>query len=157
MSVCIYITDWGDRKILCSLVLLQPPKVRQRFTLKPKTPHIVCMRSIPGIIEQSKDFISSSIFAQKTDWVSASLFPASASGSSSMDHRRLSDVGPRRPRPKSASFAGRGGPADLMLASTPDLSQSGYSDPICVDQDLFTSTTSGKRINTILLELELCG
>lgn len=128
-------------QLLC--IFLQPPKVRQRFTLKPKTPHLVCMRSIPGIIEQSKDFVNSSIFAQKTDWVSASLFPSSSD--SSMDHRRLSDVGPRRPRPKSASFTGRVGAADFMLASTPDLSHSGYSDPICVDQDLFTSTTSGKK------------
>ena len=60
-----------------------------------------------------------------------------------MDHQRLSDVGAQRPRPKSASFTGRVGTADLMLASTPDLSHSGYSDPIFVDQDLFTSTTSG--------------
>ena len=130
---------------MCDYLYLQPPKVRQRFTLKPKTPHIVCMRSIPGIIEQSKDFVNSSIFSQKTDWVSASLFPTSSSSSETpVHHRRLSD-GSRRPRPKSASFAGRGGAADLMLASTPDLSQSGYSDPICVDQDLFTSTMSGEN------------
>ena len=126
-------------------ICLQPPKVRQRFTLKPKTPHIVCMRSIPGIIEQSKDFVNSSIFSQKTDWVSAGLFPTSSSSSGTpVHHRRLSE-GSRRPRPKSASFTGRGGSADLMLASTPDLSQSGYSDPICVDQDLFTSTMSGEN------------
>ena len=30
---------------------IQPPKVCQRFILKPETPHIVCMRSIPGVIE----------------------------------------------------------------------------------------------------------
>ena len=32
-----------------------------------------------------------------------------------------------------------------MLASTPDLSHSSYSDPISVDLDLFTSTSSGMK------------
>lgn len=120
---------------------LQPPKVRQRFTIKPKTPHIVCMRSIPGIIEQSKDFVDSAIFAQKMDWVSSGRFLSSSS--SGVVPRSLSDAGARRQRPKSASFAGRVGVTDLMLASTPELSRSSYTDPISVDQDLFSTTTSG--------------
>ena len=32
---------------------MQPPKVCQRFILKPETLHIVCMRSIPGVVEES--------------------------------------------------------------------------------------------------------
>ena len=39
---------------------MQPPKVCQRFILKPETPHIVCMRSIPGIIEESNPAMVSS-------------------------------------------------------------------------------------------------
>ena len=128
-----------------SIFYLQPPKVRQRFTLKPKTPHIVCMRSIEGIIEQSKDFVDSAIYTQKMDWVSASLFVGSTS---SYTQRRLSDLGTRQ-RPKSASFTGGSGSTDFLLASTPDLSRPGHSEPppVSVNMDLFSSNSSGTHIH----------
>ena len=99
------------------------------------------MRSIPGIIEQSKDFVDSAIHAQKIDWMAANLFTASTSY---YDYRRPSDSG-RRPRPKSASFTTGRGTADYLLASTPELSHTGYSEPppIAVNVDLFSSNSSG--------------
>ena len=138
--------------ILCSV---QPPKVRQRFTLKPKTPHIVCMRSIPGIIEQSRDFANSSVHTHKTDWVSASLFTGSASSSSPsyLVQRRFSDSR-QRLRPKSASFTASRENGGFLLASTPDLSSmSGYSEAaVPVDIDLFSSTSPGMcRIGFVMM------
>ena len=63
---------------------LQPPKVCQRFILKPETPHIVCMRSIPGIIEESR-----------TEWSSSGLLLTGSSGSGSQ-HKLSSEGLPSR-------------------------------------------------------------
>ena len=62
----------------------QPPKVCQRFILKPETPHIVCMRSIPGIIEETK-----------MDWASSGLQLTGSSGSGSQ-HKLSSEVLPSK-------------------------------------------------------------
>ena len=145
--------------LILNFIFIQPPKVRQRFTLKPKTPHIVCMRSIPGIMEQSRDFANSSIHTHKTDWVSASLFtgPSSSSSPSHLVQRRLSGGGSRL-RPKSASFTAPSENGGFMLASTPDLSStSSYSEQaVPVDIDLFSATSPGLFCTYICICIHIC-
>ena len=92
--------------------------MRQRFVIKPKTAHIVCMRSIPGKIEESHDFVDSAMLSQETEWMDLSFISP---------NRRSSYLGPR------VSFKGRPHSAPKerltksLMASTPNLSSA--SDP----------------------------
>ena len=123
----------------------QPIKVRQTFLLRPKTKHIICMKSIPGAVEESKDFADSATLVYKTDWVETSYLN---SGLPVPGHR-TSDLSPffkQRERPRSApQKTPRRSAVDLMIGSSPDLSRSRARDsvPLEVDLELFTSSTPG--------------
>ena len=83
-SVCKVNSDY-------CLVYIQPPKLCQRFILKPETPHIVCMRSISGIIEYSKaPSISSDALIGSSESHDQQQQPSdgSPSKSGSLEHRR---------------------------------------------------------------------
>jgi hypothetical protein len=73
----------------------------QRFILKPETPHIICMKSIPGIIEESKIEWSISGQLQATGSSgSGSQYKLSSEGLPSSKRRSLkpgetsADIGP---------------------------------------------------------------
>lgn len=114
---------------------LQPPKLRQRFMIKPKTSHIVCMKSIPGKIEVSHDFVDSALLSQETDWMENSFI--------SPQRRSSSYLGPR------VSFRGRERPSSArvmrdFMASTPNLSLSSSSDPGPLNPEFFATYSSGE-------------
>ena len=52
-----------------SLPPLQTTKVRQRFVVKPHTAHIVCMKAVPGSVEESSEFTDSALMGMDTSWV----------------------------------------------------------------------------------------
>ena len=58
---------------------MQTSKVRQRFVVKPPTAHIVCMKAIPGSIEESSEFTDSALIDVNTSWVAESFTPPSES------------------------------------------------------------------------------
>lgn len=119
-------------------VIMQPPRIRQRFMIKPKTSHIVCMRSIPGKVEVSNEFTDSALLSHETEWMDDSFVSP---------QRRSSYLGPRvsfskgRDRPSSAPKERVVG--DFM-ASTPNLSLSSASDPGPLNPELFASYSPGK-------------
>ena len=118
----------------------QPPKMRQRFVIKPKTAHVVCMRSVPGKVEQSNDFVDSAMLSQDTEWMDLSFVSP---------NRRSSYLGPR------VSFKGRPHSAPKerltksLMVSTPNLSLSSASDP----GPLLPYDSPGKCMSVYVLQL----
>lgn len=104
------------------LIFLQPPRVRQRFVMKPKTSHIVCMASIPGEIDPSRDFTDSLTMSQDLEEATKSYQPPTRSFSSYLGPR----FGNRGNRPFSAPKE-RAMRSNVM-ASTPNLNLSSASD-----------------------------
>ena len=56
-------------------LLTQTTKVRQRFFVKPSTAHIVCMKAVPGNIEESLEFTDSANVNVHTSWVNETFSP----------------------------------------------------------------------------------
>ena len=54
---------------VCTHAHTQTTKVRQRFMVKPSTAHIVCMKAIPGSVEESSEFTDSDLVDKGTSWV----------------------------------------------------------------------------------------
>jgi len=109
-------------------MFLQPAKVRQRFVVRPKTRKILCMKSIPGVVESSKDFVDSSIFSQSSQLMETSFSePRQPDFTQSMylSSSKRPNTAPHRRRTLGTDFMG----------SSPDLSI--YSEPGPVE--LFTA------------------
>ena len=100
----------------------QPAKVRQRFVVRPKTKHIICMKSIPGFVEESKDYVDSAYLTSSTSWVESSFLQSRHQ----TDYLSQSMDLTRRLRPSSAPQRRNTYGAEFMI-STPDLSI--YSEP----------------------------
>ena len=98
------------------------------------------MRSIPGKVEISTDFIDSAVLTQETEWMDSSFMSP---------QRRSSYLGPRmsfskgRDRPNSAP---RERVARDFMSSTPNLSLSSVSDPgpLNPNPELFASYSPGE-------------
>lgn len=107
-----------------SLLTTQPAKVRQRFVVRPKTKHITCMKSIPGVVEESKDFVDSANLTSSTSWVETSFLQTR--GQSDYLTQSMDLTGRNRLRPMSAPNRRKTVSGDCMV-STRDLSI--YSEP----------------------------
>ena len=121
ISTCtLYITFFTVFYI--SSLTPQPAKVRQRFVVRPKTKHIICMKSIPGFVEESKDYVDSAYLTSSTSWVESSFLQSRHQ----TDYLSQSMDLTRRLRPSSAPQRRNTYGAEFMI-STPDLSI--YSEP----------------------------
>jgi len=94
-----------------SLSPLQPAKFRQRFVIKPRTRHIICMKAIPGRVEESRTPSNSFCFSVDTSWVDSaySTSPAQLPGQRGQSSNPFHNVRPRScptPRRRSMPISG---------------------------------------------------
>ena len=90
---------------------LQPAKFRQRFVIKPRTRHIICMKAIPGRVEESRTPSNSYCFSLDTSWVDSaySTSPAQPPGQKGHSSNPFHNVRPRScptPRRRSMPISG---------------------------------------------------
>ena len=136
--------------------LAQPPRVRQRFVIKPRTSHVVCMQSIPGKVEESNEFVDSALLSQETEWMETSFTSSPAARRSSYLGPRVSFKGGVAAAAGGGAAAAGGGGRDRpysapnkerrdLMASTPNLSSA--SDPGPLNPELFASYSPGTMIS----------